>query len=307
MDIHHRLARAAQRVEEKRKLLRRLEHTRQIAAAERERSAGLKKRLSSEEKDLKRLDGLSFVNLFHTVLGDKESARQRERQEYLAAKLGYDESCDAQEALDAELKNLEREAEAFGDPEREYGAALHEKEEILRQSGGQAARQLFELDEQEGRLAAAVKELGEAIKAGEKAVDALGDVENSLSSARNWGTWDLLGGGLLATAVKHSRINDARRDIHYTQQLLRLFERELADVQLEIRIGVGGLATFADFFFDGLIFDWVVQSRINRSLDGTRQQRERVEDAVARLRQMLEKAQKGLKEAQDQKRNIIEN
>ncbi len=294
-------------MEEKRKLLRRLEHTRQMVAVERERSANLKKRLASEERDLKRLDGLSLVNLFHTILGDKEDARQKERQEYLAARLSYDESCDTLKALEAELKNLELEVEALGDPEQEYKAALKDKERILLQSGGPAARRLFELDEQEGRLTAALKELREAIQAGEKAAEALGDVENSLSSARNWGTWDLLGGGLLATAVKHSRINDARRDVHRAQQLLRLFERELADVQDEIKIEIGGLATFADFFFDGLIVDWVVQSRIHRSLESTRQQRARVQDVVARLRQMLEEAQSSLKEIYEQRRLIIEN
>ena len=141
------LVTAAQRVEEKRKLLRRLEHIRKMVTVERERSANLKKRLASEERDLKRLDGLSLVNLFHTILGDKEDARQKERQEYLAARLSYDESCDTLKALEAELKNLELEVEALGDPEQEYKAALKEKERILLQSGGPAARRLFELDD----------------------------------------------------------------------------------------------------------------------------------------------------------------
>ncbi|MDN5365932.1 MAG: hypothetical protein PWP44_1135 [Thermacetogenium sp.] len=307
MDIHHRLATAAQRVEEKRKLLRRLEHTCQMATAEKERSAKLKKRLTSEEKDLKRLDGLSLVNLFHTVLGDKEKARQKERQEYLAAKLSYDESCDTLKTLEAELEKLEKEVKALGDPEREYEAALKDKEGFLLQTGAPAARQLFELDEQEGRLVAAMKEIDEALRAGEKVIEALGNVENHLSSARNWGAWDLLGGGLLATAVKHSRLNEARIDVHRAQQLLHLFERELADVKEEMKIDIGGLATFADFFFDGLIVDLVVQSRIHKSLDCTKQQKARVQEAVARLRQMVDEAQNSLKEIHEQRRQIIEN
>lgn len=35
----------------------------------------------------------------------------------------------------------------------------------------------------------------------------------------------------------------------------------------DIDINISSFDTFADYFFDGLIFDWIVQSKINDSLD----------------------------------------
>jgi hypothetical protein len=114
-----------------------------------------------------------------------------------------------------------------------------------------------------------IRELEGALSAGDSARRALEQTAESLSSARGWGTFDLLGGGLIATAVKHSRIDAAKRAAHRAQQELRRFQSELVDVVREngsgLQIEVGGFATFADFFFDGLIADWLVQSRLAKS------------------------------------------
>jgi hypothetical protein len=110
----------------------------------------------------------------------------------------------------------------------------------------------------------------------------------------------MLGGGLIATAVKHSRIDRARESVHHVQQLLRVFQRELADIdsRTDIDLDIGSFLTFADYFFDGLIIDWVVQSKIGRSLDSAVQAAERVGGIVQQLQINLKKTQT--------KRNLIE-
>jgi hypothetical protein len=127
-----------------------------------------------------------------------------------------------------------------------------------------------------------------------------------LSSARNFGVWDILGGGLVVTAVKHLRISDAQKEVHKIQQLLRRFERELADVQIVTDIGLGGFAMFADYFFDGFIVDCIIQTRINSSLDCTREQRVRTQQIVAGLRQKLEEAKECLTELHERRKQVIE-
>jgi hypothetical protein len=231
---------------------------------------------------------------------------QKERQEYLAAKLQYDECGAAIRDLEVELENLERELDAIGDPETEYRAVLREKEEVLLQSGGLVAQQLFEIDEKTGRLQAKVKELKEAILAGEELESALNGMEARLSSARNFGVWDIMGGGLVVTAVKHLRISDAQKEVHKIQQLLRRFERELADVQIVTDIGLGGFAMFADYFFDGFIVDCIIQTKINSSLDCTREQRVRTQQIIAGLRRKLEDAKECLTELHERRKQIIE-
>lgn len=48
---------------------------------------------------------------------------------------------------------------------------------------------------------------------------------------------------------------------------LRIFQRELNDVQmfLNLNLNISDFLTFADFFFDGLITDYLVQSKINEA------------------------------------------
>ena len=63
---------------------------------------------------------------------------------------------------------------------------------------------------------------------------------------------------------------------------LRIFEKELRDVAVyqELRIEIGDFLTFADFFFDNFLVDFMVQSKIT---EAGRQ----VEQATARVEQLL--------------------
>jgi uncharacterized coiled-coil protein SlyX len=115
---------------------------------------------------------------------------------------------------------------------------------------------------------------------------------------------------LIATAVKHSRIDDARQHVHSAQQALHWFVRELKDVNphllTDITIDIGGLATFADYFFDGLIVDWIVQSRINDSLDNVNNMVKRVNNTLRSLQQELRIVQNRLADGYKKKQRAIE-
>ena len=132
------------------------------------------------------------------------------------------------------------------------------------------------------------REVNEAIQAASRALRSLQQAKESLNSAGNWGIVDLLGGGLISTFVKHSKMKDADELIQQARSDLRCFRRELTDVDAisDFHIETGDFLAFADYFFDGLIADWLVQSRINdakRQVDNAIQ---RVEEILRRLRSM---------------------
>lgn len=128
----------------------------------------------------------------------------------------------------------------------------------------------------------AEKERQEAIRAGERALNSLRDAEHYLGGARLWGIVDLFGGGGLSGLLKHSKLSDASRSVERAKADLRSFQKELGDVAgLEnMQVDIGGFLTFADFFFDGLIADWLVQSKIQNA-------RRQVSEAIARVEQIL--------------------
>lgn len=225
----------------------------------------LEKIRQKEKKDLERLEGLSLTGLFSTILGTKAEKMDKERQEYLAAELKYETALNTMKSLEREVAVLKEQLLPLANVKQKYRAILKKKEELLKAQGGKMAEKLFALAEEEGHLKALAKELEEAREAAQKGLRALDDLRGSLLSAANWGTWDMLGGGMLSTAIKHSKINNAKGQAIKAQRYLERLSRELADVKIQahLKIDIGGLATFADYFFDGLIVDWVVQSRIN--------------------------------------------
>src|SRR5690606_14589439 len=152
-------------------------------------------------------------------------------------------------------------------------------------------------------------ELREAVSAGRAVMGALDRARDRLQSARNWGAYDMLGGGVISTAVKHSRIDEARSAIHSAQNSLRRFQNELEDVQrvVNVRIEIGGLLTFADYFFDNLITDWIVQGRIHRSLKQIDEKRSLIGRTVAELEALCRQTETKVQELQRKRSDLIEN
>ena len=107
-------------------------------------------------------------------------------------------------------------------------------------------------------------ELKEAIEASETALTKLEDAKSCLESASGWGIFDLLGGGLIASAVKHSRIAEARRKFEDAKESVLVFADELDDVDefVDVTFDTGGTLQAFDIFFDNVIADAIMQSKI---------------------------------------------
>ena len=131
------------------------------------------------------------------------------------------------------------------------------------------------------------KERNEAIYAGEAALAALRRAQSELRSARNWGIYDILGGGLISSLIKHNKMNNADSYIREAQYKLERFHKELRDVHMNIGtdLATDDFITFADWFFDGLVADFVVQERINRVRNEVDRMIIKVEGTLSRLRQ----------------------
>lgn len=126
------------------------------------------------------------------------------------------------------------------------------------------------------------QEIMEAIEAGERALDSLRGAQKALGSAKNWGLYDLLGGGLIASLIKRDRMKDAAGLMEEARRDLRIFEKELRDVELTsgLHIETDDFLAFADFFFDGAVADFLMQTRIAET-------KERVDEAADRVTALL--------------------
>ncbi len=138
------------------------------------------------------------------------------------------------------------------------------------------------------------QEIREAIAALDVALEHLGKAQEIFDSAEGWGIWDMLGGGFLSTFLKHSRLEDAQSELNQASQAVRRFREELADVSgvSGLSIETGDFLSAADFLFDGLLADWLMQDRIHEA-------QARTGDAIRQLQSARKELQRALVSASD--------
>ena len=127
------------------------------------------------------------------------------------------------------------------------------------------------------------KERQEAIYAGERALQSLREAQEQLRKARNWGIYDIIGGGLFSSLIKHSKIDNARSCIERAKYDLQVFNRELRDVSMTLDFDIGDFLTFFDLM-DSFLADIMVQSKIADASRKVADAIYRVEDILRRLR-----------------------
>ena len=116
--------------------------------------------------------------------------------------------------------------------------------------------------------------LDEAIRLVAGAQSDLEEAQEKLSSARNWGLFDLFAGGLITSLVKHGKIDDAARCVQSAKYKLESAGRALnagegaIDAQLD---GIDGFTKFFDVVSDSFLADLWVQGEIadrRRAVEG---------------------------------------
>ena len=131
-----------------------------------------------------------------------------------------------------------------------------------------------------------VREVNEAIRAGENALQSLYRAQQMLEKARTWGWIDILGGGLISGILKHSRMQEAKQYMEDARRDLSYFQQELRDVNDPgLSSLAGDFLTFADFFFDGINADILVQSKISEARNQVAEAIRRTKELLARLEQ----------------------
>lgn len=268
----------------------------------------LTKQFRSADERVRRLEGYSLVGLIYTVLGSKDTRLDVERRDLLSAKLKYDNARRRITGLEEDIASLRQQAAGLAEQRAAYAALLAEKEAWLKTQPGSAAQQLDELSKNTASAYSQITELGEAIQAGDSAAAGLKRAAQALESAAGWGTWDILGGGMLASAVKHNRLDEAQTAVREVQPLLQRFERELSDVNgaAALHIETGGLAAFADIFTDSLLVDLLVQSHISDSLEAVQSMVLRIDDLVARLNRQRDEASRRVQALERERRALLE-
>lgn len=129
------------------------------------------------------------------------------------------------------------------------------------------------------------KEIQEARTVAREVLALLDDVERQLRSARNWGVYDMFGGGFFSSLIKHGKIDKAEVLLRSVGYKLEELQKELSDVAIGLDPGVkiSSFERFLDIAFDNIISDWMVQSKIHDSLGEVARLRAEVQQVLRTL------------------------
>lgn len=123
-------------------------------------------------------------------------------------------------------------------------------------------------------------------------INLLQQAEVELKKARNWGVYDLLGGGFFASMIKHRRVDRAERLLRNVRFKLEQLQRKLNQVHLSFTSGVNitEVERFIDIAFDNIITDWMVQSKIKSSLKQVQNIKSDIEKIIVTLDDLASKS-----------------
>jgi hypothetical protein len=308
-EYNDRISQAKKCMEKKSKLNLLLKQTEQDMIKEKLLLNKLSSELQKEHEDVLKLESSNITSLFYAILGTKEERLEKERQELLKARLKYDQCKKNVEFLANETKRLVDELSQVEICETEYEDLINKKLEAIQLEDIETSEELKILIRRKESMKANIVEIDEAIKAGEEALISIEKTIRELESAEGWGIVDILGGGLITTAIKYNHVDVAGHYAEETQRTLGRFKRELSDITMitGTEIAVGTFETFADYFFDGLIFDWVVQSEIGKSLDAVKNTKNQIDKAMSKLYEEKVTEEFMIKQLEEKIKNIIEN
>ena len=287
--LNGQLHQLRQKVARKMQLQARIAGLRTQRSALQDKVAALDQNAIKEEADVARLEGRSLAAFFYNVVGKMDEKLDQERREAYAARVKYDAAVRELQAVELDLTQCGAELDSLSLCEEHYRMCLEEKAAAIKISGSADGFEILRLETCIQTLESQLKELHEALDAGEAALFMIKNVQSSLDSAEDLGTWDMFGGGLLVDMAKHDHLDDAQAMIEKLQVQLLRFRTELTDVKIDadVQISVDGLTRFADFFFDGLFADWAVMDRIEQAQGQVKKTRSQIEGVLSRLEGMI--------------------
>lgn len=258
---------------------------RQEEATLREHALGARAALEKEARDVDRLQGPGLGSLVASLRGSRVEELHRERAEEATARDRARTALARLQVLEARAEEVDRRLGALGDTAVAREEAVTAHADTLRATGSPVAPELEAVCVELASVLGQAADLERARAAGLRAAASLEGARRQLASAGSWSTYDTFaGGGMLASSAKHHHAEEASRGIAAAQHDLVEFASALQDpgavALLRADLGIGGLTRGLDVWFDNLVTDWSVRSRLNDAAD-------RVDAALVTVRDAL--------------------
>ncbi|QAA30721.1 hypothetical protein [Clostridium manihotivorum] len=295
LKINEEIRSAKEKVKEKEHIEQRIKELKELLDGYEKELIEFKQKLTKEELDIKKLEGITLSNLLAVILNNKEEKLDKEKKEYIEIKIKFDQCNQKVSDVNEDLSKLGKELDRVGNANIQYKKLIKEKEEQVKSIGSEASKEkLRELENLRLDLCTSIKELKEAVLSGENLLARIDDAQDSLSSAKNWGTLDLFSDSIIVSIEKHEKIDDTQVKLNKIPYLVDKFKKELSDVTASFetisnKLEFSLITKTVDIFFDNIFTDISVLTKIEESYDEIRHLARYVDECVIDLKREKER------------------
>jgi hypothetical protein len=239
-----------------------------------------------ELADVERLHGLGLRSLAASLRGSRREEMERESAEEAEARARAVAALSRLHEVEDRAEQVDQRLARLGDTAGRREVAAQAYAEELRTSTHPVAPHVDAVLTDLAGAREHLDHLERVRAAGARAAALLDSARSRLSSADAWSTYDTFaGGGMLSSMLKHDHVDGAGDLIARAQHAIVELAGALRDVgevgALRADLGVSGTTRTLDIWFDNIVSDWTVRSRI-------KDQRAGVDRASAAVREAME-------------------
>ncbi len=305
-NINKKIYEIEEKLKKKEKAYAELKQKEQELTEKQIRKKELRNILNKKERQIRRLESPGIIDL---IFKRKGIDLQEELRQYDIIKSKYEDYKNSIADIEKDINFYKEQIGSFHSLESDYENLIKKRRNLILSKNDRRAHGLRDCLDKISEREQNIKNAKESILACDRALSSLERAIRSLEGARSWGIWDIAGGGFLATAAKHSRINDMRREIKNAEKEMSALNASLSRFNLppNMDVEIGAFATFADYFFDGLISDLFVQSKIKDSLNKLRDTYDKINRIQSALQTGIEDLNKELDNLRDKVDKLEKN
>lgn len=255
----------SQKLENRKQILRKLQEAKRVYITEQKKLEATKQQMEDEFKDVKDLETLTLKSIWYDLLNKKFSELEREQAEYYQAKIQFESQQNKVDNISLEIKSYEAQVFDLETIKIQYEGLIQEKVKLLKANNHPQLVDIFSKQEELVKIDAYKNEIQEAILAAENVLTIIPKAVKELKDAKDYATWDMIGGGTMATYLKRQKMNRAKLGIVEINYTLDKLKRELKDLKPDLfpsEIKFNTSWEFADYFFDNIFVDMKIRERI---------------------------------------------
>ena len=256
----------------------------------------LKIKLSKEKKDVDKLESFTLSYIYFKMKGNIDEKISKEKFEFLEAQAKYIECEDYLKRLFLNKKEILNEISQLGDLDLKYNDLLNKSSDYILSLNNDKSKNVLKILEKIKFLSIEKREIQEALFEGDRLIPYIDNAISSLNSAKSWGIYDMMGGDLIATMAKRSRMSDASNALNSIKIMLNKYNSELNDLSEDISVSLNldSFSGFMDYFFDNFFTDYFIQGKINSALDSSIDLKNKVINIQNKLTDKLKVSEKNL-------------